>query len=111
LQGYVTLTYVTVKGSISVIKVRFTQEKLDVIHLDTQLVDEMVWTVTPLRRSDFLPVPTFELLNLNFKEFFKQSILSSVIMDTMVLNGELPNPSISNRLGPGTLTTQIPVPT
>ncbi|SMN22909.1 similar to Kazachstania africana KAFR_0C01030 hypothetical protein [Maudiozyma saulgeensis] len=110
-QGYVTLTYVTVKGSISAIKVRFIQNNLDVIHLDTQLVDEMAWTITPLVRSDFLSVPMFELLNLNFKEFFKQSIISSAMMDTMVLNGELPNLNLSNRLGPGTLTTQIPVPT
>lgn len=110
-EGYVTLSYVTVKGSVSLLKIRNNGQKWDVIRLDTQLVDEMAWSVTPLKRSQFLKVDMFELLNLNFKDFFKQSILTSVMMDTQIINGSLPNPYVSDRLGPGTMTTQIPVPT
>lgn len=109
--GYVTLSYVTVKGSMSVMKIRSIGHDWDVIRLDTQLFDEMAWSVTPLKRSQFLTVDMFELLNLNFKDFFKRSILTSIMMDTQIIDGSLPNPYVSDRLGPGAMTTQIPVST
>lgn len=109
--GYISLSYVSVNGNVTVVKIKFIGDRLKIQHIDTQFVNEMAWTITSVKRSDFLKVPIFELLNLSFNDIFKQSILSSVAMDTMIMDGELSKPYASDQLGPGTFTTQIPVPT
>ena len=120
--GYVTLTYASIYGNVTALKLRLepgvdpqtnigTTKVFKIKHLDSQFFGEYAWNVIPLERRDFMHVPSFELLNLNFQENFKKSILYSIVLDTVTLRCGVPNTLTSRNLGLGTLTTQVPVPT
>lgn len=111
--GYITLAYTTIKGNVSTLKIKYihSDNNLDIHGLDTYFIGEKGWTVTPLKRKDFKKVNEFELLNQNFSEVFKKSILYSVVLDSKILAGNTVSISRSGDFGLGTLTTQIPVPT
>ena len=105
-----TLTYGTITGDVSVIELAYNSSEFHVLFIDSQLLGDEVWTITPLFIRDFMPVSTFELLNLIFQENTKRSILYSTVMDTWIIDGGLPNPQCSSDLGPGVYTNTIPVP-
>ena len=105
-----TLTYGTIMGDISTVEITYSEKGFHVLYLDSHLLGQEVWTITPLLSRDFMPVPKFELLNLIFQENTKRSILYSAVMDTWIINGGLPQPQGSSNLGPGIVTNLIPVP-
>ncbi|CCD26068.2 Crt10p NDAI_0G02910 [Naumovozyma dairenensis CBS 421] len=111
-KGYVTLGFCSIYGNITTIKVKFNKitGKLETNFLDTQFFGTFCWTITSLSKKDFLTIPEFEYLNLNFQTSFKKSILTSICDDDTTLGFHPPSIYYSNNLGIGTLTTQIPVP-
>lgn len=109
----ITLVYGSIFGNVTTIEIDtdVSSGTINVKLLDIQFFGEQVWNVTALKKKDFLSVPQFELLNLNFQERSKQSIQKSVIMDSKILNFQPKNIYNSGNYGIGTLTTQVPVPT
>lgn len=108
----VSLVFGSIFGNITTIKIDtdISGGTIDAEVIDIQFLADEVWTVTALKKNDFLSVPQFELLNLNFKEAVKNSIQKSIIMDSKVLNLQPRSIYHSGEYGIGTLTTQIPVP-
>ncbi|KAG0665691.1 hypothetical protein C6P44_004488 [Monosporozyma unispora] len=107
-----SLVYCSIFGNVTTVKIDIdvSQGNIGVEFVDTQFLAEDVWTVTALKKKDFLAVPLFELLNLNFQETFKNAIQKSIIMDSKILNFQPRSIYHSDEYGIGTLTTQIPVP-
>lgn len=110
--GFVALAFCSIYGNVITVKLRLdpSNEKLQVRIMDSQFFAEFCWTVVPLKKKDFLSVPKFELLNLNYQTSFKKSILYSVVQDSLILDCHPPSVYCSGELGIGALTTQIPVP-
>ncbi|CCF57098.1 hypothetical protein KAFR_0C01030 [Kazachstania africana CBS 2517] len=112
--GFVTLSYASIYGNVTTVKIntsKFPNNDIEVKFLDTQFFGEYCWTVTPVHKSHFAKVPIFELLNLNFKQQAKKSVLYSVVLDGSILKHQPSSICNSGNFGIGTLTTQIPVPT
>ena len=78
--------------------------------LDLQFLGDLCWTVTPLCSNDFLKVPEFEFLNLNYQTNFKKTILTSICQDDIIFGYHPSGIYQSNKFGIGALTTLIPVP-
>lgn len=108
----VSLVYGSIFGNITTIKIGtdISGGVIEAEVIDMQFLADEVWTVTALKKKDFLGVPQFELLNLNFKEASKNSVQKSIIMDSKFLNLQPRSIYHSGEYGIGTLTTQIPVP-
>lgn len=109
---FVTLAFCSIYGNVTTAKLRLdpSDKKIRVRILDSQFFAAFCWTVTPLKKRDFLKVPKFEFLNLNYQTSFKRSILYSVTQDSLILECHPPSVYCSGELGIGALTTQIPVP-
>lgn len=109
----IALVYGSIFGNVTTVEIDtdISSGTINVELLDIQFFGEQVWNVTALKKKDFLSVPQFELLCLNFQETLKQSIQKSIIMDSKILNFQPKSIYNSGNYGIGTLTTQIPVPT
>lgn len=109
---YITLVFASIYGNITTVLVNtnVSDKKIKVNFLDMQFLGEFVWSVTPLKKNDFLSVSQFELLNLNFKEQARESITKSIVLDSKILNFQPKSVYSSGEYGIGTLTTQIQVP-
>ncbi|GCE97201.1 hypothetical protein ZYGM_004433 [Zygosaccharomyces mellis] len=110
--GFITLAFCSIYGNVTTVRLGLKQfdKKIQVRIMDSQFFAAFCWTVTPLKKKDFLQVPKFELLNLNYQTSFKRSILYSVTQDSLILDCHPSSAYCSGELGIGALTTQIPVP-
>lgn len=110
--GFVTLAFCSIYGNVTTVKLKFglTDRKMHAKIMDSQFFATFCWNVIPLRKSDFLKVPEFEFLNMNYQTSFKRSILYSVTQDSLILGCHPSSVFCSGELGVGALTTQIPVP-
>lgn len=105
-----TLVYGTIEGYLTSVEITYSDTDFHIFYLDSQFIGQSIGMITPLIASDFMPVPEFELLNLIFQENTKRSILYGTVMDTWIIDGQLPDPQNSSRLGSGVFTNSIPVP-
>ncbi|CDF87575.1 BN860_09582g1_1 [Zygosaccharomyces bailii CLIB 213] len=110
--GSVVLAFCSIYGNVTTIKFKLNpiDGKIRAQALDSQFFAAFCWTVTPLSKGDFLKVPEFELLNLNYQTSFKSSILYSATQDSLIFGCHPPSVYCSGEIGIGGITTQIPVP-
>lgn len=110
--GFVTLAFCSIYGNVTTVQLRLDPSSKTIRGriMDSQFFAAFCWTVIPLKKRDFLKVPKFEFLNLNYQTSFKRSILYSVTQDSLILECHPPSVYCSGELGIGALTTQIPVP-